>query len=369
MSKKIFFQNNIARLLALVLLGLGAVSCAAGERVSLTGSPGDSGRDSLVPVLLHVESGTVKRGMSGRFYPRVIVKYSDGSKLEGYVHSGFKKLKRNLELSFPPGSVTFKNGRFERIPNVADTVVSCRWTYREHGAAVNATSTVQVTGQPARLLVRDGQVKPGKRFYPMMEVQYSDGSKVEGFHHVFDPNRPVLLKMEPELVTFKNSRFELIPNAPDDLVMCHWEFTEGPVVVKAKSKVKVKDPHMIRFDRCISEDDIGIGAELSMIARCEPGISQTASVELVEMMFYCRPDLCNLVTFLGECCGSENTPPPVTLWDEPPFFTFECLKKAGKVRIAISFDKDKPPACYLVFPCRDLEQLMFKIEECCHCLM
>ncbi len=369
MGKKIIFFNNNVWLSIGFILAVSLASCVSNRQVLTNRNSAVDRQSQPVPTSLVVEDGVVKRGMSGRFYPTVIVGFSNGDKLIGYVHSGYKRLKENLTLSFSSNSVTFMNGRFERCSGVKDGIVTCQWTYSENGISIHAVSRVQVTGQPSRLAVADGSVKLGKRFSPLMEVHYSDGSKLEGYHHVFHPNRPNLVSMDPGIVIFENSHFEMVPNAPAGLVLCDWEFSEGDVLVMASSKLSVGDPHIFRIDHCDASGGSGKGAEISLIARCEGGSIGAEAIELLNIYFYCRPDLCELMMLLGDCCGSEKTPPPVTLEEGPPFFTFECLKKEQMVRITVDFPGDEPNVCYVTFPCSELDSMVVQIEKCCNCLM
>ena len=120
--------------------------------------------------------------------------------------------------------------------------MGCAWTYTEGGVIVEATSQVTVRGQPKTLEVSNGLVTRKKKFAPSFTVCYSDDTEKEGFHHIFDPNRPRFVSVEPDIVNLHLSHFKLKPDVQGDLTMCNciWKYTEGEVTIDAVSTLEVR---------------------------------------------------------------------------------------------------------------------------------
>lgn len=220
----------------------GGVTLNATSQVNVLGQPDR----------LEVNNGTVTRSpRHGRFAPIFTVHFTDGSKKSGYRHVFGREENRPKLCSISPETIERRLSHLARKGGVPDSEVTCTWSYTEGEVTVQATSHVQVLGQPESLAVSDGKVKPGKKFYPYFVVKFTDGSQAKGYFHVIAKETLFLLSTNPDILSFHNSGFESKPGPPEEFAVCQWMYNEGPISVYTTSVVQIEVPDSSKM--CLSE--------------------------------------------------------------------------------------------------------------------
>ncbi len=220
----------------------GGITLNATSQVTVLGQPGG----------MEVSNGTVTRSpRHGPFAPIFTVHFTDGRKKSGYRHVFGREEHRPKLCSISSETIERRLSSLVRKGGVPDSEVACTWSYTEGEVTVQGTSHVQVLGQPERLQVSDGKVRPGKKFYPYFVVKFTDGSQAKGYFHVLNKENIFLLSITPDVLSFVASGFDKKPGPPEEFAVCQWMYNEGPISVYTTSVVQVEVPDSSKM--CLSE--------------------------------------------------------------------------------------------------------------------